>query len=338
MFGRKARAAAEARIAALEAEHRNYSDVVTSALLDAAADSMSDGYVAALEIAAGQLSRAFTSAGVSGTGAGLFDPETLGQIGRSLVEAGEAVYYRQGQRLIRADNYGLESDLYVISLPSGTVQVTRNRVFHARWAVEFSTGRGVSPLSTARTLRQLMQRVEASLATESNAAIGYLLPIPQDGAARNAQQLRQDLADLKGRIAVIETTAGGWGGDTQRPQRQDYALARMGPNYPDSSIELFQQARNSVLAACGYPVQLVASPDGTGQREAWRRYLHATVAPLGRIVEAAAARMGVHVSMDFEALFASDIQGRARAFQSLVGGGMSVEQAAAASGLLEPEA
>ena len=33
----------------------------------------------------------------------------------------------------------------------------------------------------------------------------------------------------------------------------------------------------------------------------------------------------------------ADLQGRARAFQSLVGGGMAVEKAAALSGLLQPD-
>ena len=326
---------AESRIEALESENRGYTDIVTNALLDAATDAISEGYVAALEIAAGQLSRAFASATLTGAGMASYDRDTLGQIGRSLVEAGEAVWYRLGRRLIRADNYGLQPNGdYQLSLPTGEVVVPPSQVFHARWAVDLASGRGVAPLSRARTLRSLMQRLEGALATESNAAIGYLLPIPQDGAARSAEQLRADLADLKGRIAVIETTSGGWGDGRQGSPRRDYELARMGPNYPDSSIALFAEARNTVLAACGYPVQLVMGQDGTGQREAWRRYLHGTVAPLGNIVEGAAARCGLPVRLGWEELFASDIQGRARAFQSLVGGGMAIERAAAVSGLL----
>jgi len=331
-------AAAEARIEALETENRGYTDIVTNALLDAATDAISEGYVAAMEIAAGQLSRAMSSASVSGAGADAFTRDFLAQAGRSLVEAGEAVWYVVGRRLVRADNYGLDPDgTYIISLPdNGQVRAPANRVFHARWAVDLASGRGTGPLARARTLRSLMQRLEASLATESNAAIGYLLPIPQDGAARSAEQLRKDLADLKGRIAVIETTRGGWGEGPTGSPRQDYQLARMGPNYPASSIQLFKDARDTVLAACGYPVQLVMGSDGTGQREAWRRYLHGTVSPLGGIIEDAAMRCGLPVTLGFEGLFASDVQGRARAFQSLVNGGMSLEAAAAASGILTP--
>ena len=40
------------------------------------------------------------------------------------------------------------------------------------------------------------------------------------------------------------------------------------------------------------------------------------------------------LSFDFSALFASDLSGRARAFQSMVGGGMDVGKAAALAGLM----
>ena len=42
--------------------------------------------------------------------------------------------------------------------------------------------------------------------------------------------------------------------------------------------------------------------------------------------------------MDFNRFFAADLSGRARAFQSMVGGGMDVVRAAALAGLMEAEA
>ncbi len=321
-----------------EAEDRNYSDIVTQALVDAATDNLTDAYVSALEIAAGQLSRAFAAAGVSGTGAAAFDTWTMAQIGRSLVEGGEAVWYRVGRRLMRADNYEiLPTGRYQLSLAGGVRTKDARRVFHARWNVDTASGRGLSPLGAARTLRQLMQRLEGSLATEGNAAVGYLLPVPSDGAAGNIEQLKQDLAALQGRIAVVETTRQGWGEGQSAAPRRDFDLARLGPAYPEGNVRLFVAARESVLAACGYPVQLAQDSDGTAQREAWRRYLHGTVAPLGRIVAREAQRVGLAIALDWDALFASDIAGRARAFQSLVGGGMDIAQAAAAAGLLMEE-
>ena len=43
------------------------------------------------------------------------------------------------------------------------------------------------------------------------------------------------------------------------------------------------------------------------------------------------------MSLSFDSLMASDIMGRARAFQSMVGGGMEIERAASLSGLMMTE-
>lgn len=318
-------------------EHRGYTDVITNALIEASADTAATAYLAALEIAAGHLSRAFASATVSGAGAGVFTVPVMAQIGRALIEAGEAVYVRQGQRLIRGLQYTiLPNGQYQAHTPFSQITVPADRAFHATWNTDVLTGRGIAPLTTARVLRDLVVKLEGSLRDESGAAVGYLLPIPQDGAGENVEQLREDLAGLKGRIAVIETTRAGWGEGQGGSPRRDYELARMGANIPEGNVSLYTQAQETVLAACGLPVQLVQKSDGTAQREAWRRFLHGTVAPMGRIVEAEAARIGLAISLDWDQLFASDIQGRARAFQSLVNGGMSLEAAAAASGILTP--
>ena len=63
--------------------------------------------------------------------------------------------------------------------------------------------------------------------------------------------------------------------------------------------------------------------------------MHSTIAPLGRIVsEELSAKFETDISLSFESLFSADLSGRARAFQSLVGGGMPVEKAAALAGLM----
>ncbi len=73
--------------------------------------------------------------------------------------------------------------------------------------------------------------------------------------------------------------------------------------------------------------------------EAGRGYVHAFLAPVGEIVT---AELGDQLDtpslrLDFRALSASDITGRARAFASMVQAGMDVERAAALSGLLAGE-
>ena len=340
MFGsanKQRLAEVEQRIQDLEAEHRGYTDIVTQALLDASADTVADAYVAALETAAGALSRAFAAAIPGGGSAGAFDAWTLAQVGRALVEDGEAVWYRSGQRIQRAETYDIQpSGAYQMNLAGTPFVVPANRVFHPRWNVNIYNGRGVGPLQQARNLRTMMQRLESSMAQELAAAVGYLLPLPTDGQSDTIDALKKQIADLKGQIAVIETTRAGWGMGQQSGPRREFDLQRLGPNIPGSSVDLYRTAREAVFTACGYPVDLAQEADGTGQREAWRRYLHGTVAPLGRLVIEAAGRAGLNLTLDWSNLFASDITGRARAFQSLVGGGMTLEQAAAASGILEP--
>ena len=91
-----------------------------------------------------------------------------------------------------------------------------------------------------------------------------------------------------------------------------------------------------MLAACGVLVELFGSANGTGAREAWRRFLHGTIAPLAAQVEAELAdKLNTPTfKLGFDGLFASDLSGRARAFQSMVGGGMDPTQAASLAGLL----
>ena len=163
--------------------------------------------------------------------------------------------------------------------------------------------RGLSPLGAARQLRVLAQRLERSFADEANAAVGYVLPVPTDGQSGNIEDLKDSLAKLAGRIAVVETTRGGWGEGGSAAPGRDFALERLGADFPAGNVQLFTSVMEAVLAACGYPVQLVQAADGTSQREAWRRYLHGTVAPLARLVETDAERIGLPIVVNFDALF-----------------------------------
>ena len=340
MFGRKKIDNLENRIQELQAEQRNYTELLTNALVEAATTDEGLGYVSALETAAGALSRAFAAGIVEGANADMFSPWVMAQIGRSLVETGETVWYRPaGNRLIRVDNYGIQpSGTYQLNIDGADPVMTGpDRVLHIRWNIDISSKRGLGPLTTARTLKTMLNKLEVSMANELNAAVGYLLPIPADGSSANIDSLKQDIANLKGKIAVIETARLAWGQGMNQGPRNEYTLDRLGPNIPTSSIGLFEAAQRAVFTACGFPVSLAIDADGTGQREAWRRYLHGTVAPLGRLVIQAASDISLVVSLDWQNLFASDITGRARAFQSLVGAGMDIAQAATASGLLNTD-
>ena len=80
----------------------------------------------------------------------------------------------------------------------------------------------------------------------------------------------------------------------------------------------------------------MAGGDGTSLREAFRRFLHATLVPLADLVqdELRAKLDAPALTLNFDGLFASDLAGRARAFQSMVGAGMDVAKAGALAGLM----
>ena len=103
-------------------------------------------------------------------------------------------------------------------------------------------------------------------------------------------------------------------------------------------VNLHETASREVALCCGVPTALLAeSPTGTGTREAWRQFLFGTVAPLGKLVAAELSRkLDAPISLTWADLRASDLAGRARAFQSMVGGGMDLSRAAALAGLMDP--
>ena len=166
-----------------------------------------------------------------------------------------------------------------------------------------------------------------------------LLPVPQDGGEGGDEdplaQLKADIANLRGRHALVETTAAGWGeGRTAAPQ-SDYKPQRIGAHPPESLPTLRSQAAESVLSACGVPVSLVSAADGTSQREAWRRFVMGSVEPLLDIVgQEVERKLETRVTFDLSRLWAHDLAGRASSFKAMVTAGMEIERAAALSGLM----
>ena len=115
---------------------------------------------------------------------------------------------------------------------------------------------------------------------------------------------------------------------------------RIGADPPAALIEQLSVATAEVYAACGVNPAIFRDAQGTAGREAWRQVLFGLIAPLGRLVqhELQIKLDAPDLQLAWHELRASDISGRARAFQSLVGGGMDVQQAATLSGVLSPDA
>ena len=230
--------------------------------------------------------------------------------------------------------------------PSGNVtrHLPAAAVIHAKYSVDPARPWfGVGPMSWARLTGKLHSSVEDALADEAGGTRGHVLPVPagpdadggDDGTDDPNAALRADIEALRGRTVMVETTAAGWGEGMNAAPRADWKPSRIGANPPASMATLRTDSAQAVLAACGCSADLFMPGDAAGQRESWRRFLHGSVQPLDDLVAAElAVKLDVPgLRLNFDRLFASDLSGRARAFGSLVQGGIDTDRAAALAGL-----
>ena len=221
------------------------------------------------------------------------NPAFLGLVGRSLVRRGESVFVIGVERgriqlqpvgswdvrggsdpsrwFYRCDVYG----------PSGnqTRFLPGASVLHFKWGVDPSRPwHGLGPLAYASLTGRLLGNLEQRLGEEAGAAVGHLLPIPQDGGDGGDDDpladLKASIANLKGQTGLLETTAAGWGEGRASAPQADYVARRIGANPPATLSPLRTEAAMAVLSACGVPVSLMTDADGTSQRESWRRFYH----------------------------------------------------------------
>lgn len=339
-----------------ETRSASYTDALVEAIVRQSGGSVTavETATGALETAAGLTGRAFASAEPSGTESvkAAITPEVLLAIGRDLIRLGESVHAidtAKGLRLIPANTWtitgGYDPDTweYKINLPGPSRTVTREvsaaGVVHVRYAVDpAQPWAGLSPLQVASLTGRLSAETESALGDESAGPRGNLLPVPKDGDSPTLEPLREALGKLRGKAMLVES-AFNWQDDARRGGvGPDWTARRLGADPPAALVQLYGLNARQVLAACGVPIELVELAGSTGNRESWRRYLFGTVAPLGRIVSLELSRkLEEPITLQWDELRASDLAGRARAFQSMVGAGMALERAAALAGLMEPE-
>lgn len=229
-----------------------------------------------------------------------------------------------------------ESD-YRLTLggPSRTVtydHVPADSVLHFRYACDVSTPwRGNGPIAVANLAGKLSAETVNALADESSGPVGRLLGIPVDGADATTMGLKQDIKNAAGRMALLETGDWSAAGDG----RVDLESRRFGAEPSASLVELVSVASQEIYAACGFNSSLWGGGQAASVREAWRLALFGVLSPLGRLVESELnVKLDGDITIGWRELRASDLSGRARAFQSLVGGGKTVEEATAIAGLM----
>lgn len=317
----------------LAREQRSYTDLVVSALVAQAEGTTSSKAVATVEAACGLWSRAFAS-GVSNA----VTPPQLEIIGRALLTAGESVWLVDGSRLsaLPAESWSITGPAaeprrwrYRLTMagPSQTKTVVRSGadVFHVR----INSGpvrpwEGRSPLLLSDATVSILRNMEQSFSQEASTPVGTLLPVPN---VEGAGSLATDIASLKGKAALVETVAAGYGEGRAAAPQSDWQPRRLGPAPTETSATIRTDTERSILAAAGVPVELVLPASGGDAREAWRRFLHATVAPIGRLISAELLRVGLSSELSFAGLNASDLSGRARAYKQLTEAGMTEPEA-----------
>ena len=340
-----------------ETRDSSFTDVLIQTIVEQASGSTlaKPASTGALEASASIIARCFAAATVAGPDQFIaaLGPSTLSLIGRALIRQGEIVFaieIRKGRVvLIPAASWDVTGEhdpaswSYRLTLggPSRLTTlepVPANGMVHIRLQADpEQPWRGVSPLASAALAGRLSAETIMALADEASGPRGMLLPTPIDGADPTIATLKADLRGLRGKVALVESTSAGWASDgTQTRPKGDWETRRLGAAPGAALVQLADLASREVYAACGIPLGIVIDTEGTGQRESFRRLLHSTIMPLGRIVaEELSEKFETDISLSFDSLFAADLSGRARAFQSLVGGGMDLAKAAALSGLME---
>ena len=339
----------------------DFADAVVRLIEAQAAGTATDASsTAAVEAAAGALSRAFASADVQGEPwvREAVTPGFLAQCGRDLVRSGDSMYVIQVDRdgivkLIPASSWHWEGshdpDSWTVRVTaygpstSTTWHLPAEGVVFVRWGGTPSQPYvGTGPLSWAHTTARLQSETERSLADEAGGPLAQLLAIPQDGGGDSEDDplklLKADIASARGRALLLETVAAAWGEGRAAAPQSDWKASRLGPQPPESMATLRKDTFAAVLAACGCSPAMFDDSDGTSKREAQRIFLHGTVRPLGHLLAAElSAKLETAVELNFDQLYMHDLAGRASSFKAMVTAGMDVGKAAALSGLMADE-
>lgn len=299
---------------------QTFTDATVAAIVAAASGTRKNELSATVEAAARLWEFAF-SAGRST----VLTPGQLAMLGRSLLLRGEAVFHRQRSRFAAVSSWDVQGSSanpdawrYRLTVPTPETQRTINSaagsVLHVRiGCAPERPWQGVSPLANAGATRDLLTAAEASLTAEHGGPVGTLIPAPNPGESGD---LAQSIGGLAGKALLVEASEMDLPGEGQA-SRQTWMPKRLGPEPAEGSARTRADVERSLLAAAGVPIELVQPATGSDAREAWRRFLWATIAPAGHLVASELRRMGLDSRIEFQELNASDLAGRSRAYKQL---------------------
>ena len=332
----------------------SYTDALVTALIrqvrGRTAGTALTSETGALESAAGLVGRSFAACQVSGDPmyVAALSPQILEMIGRGLVRRGDLVFYldtSDGLTLLPAQTHSIAGG----PMPSGWVYdvtlagpgelktlrpVSADSVCHFRYGVDVERPwRGNSPLGVAKAVGELMAEATTYLAQESGKPRGSFLSTPKDGEDSTISELKTDVKTAAGSMLFVESMANNW--ESGGNPAGDWGVKHFGPSVGPGMVEVAKMARSEALGAIGLNEALFMGADSAALRESWRLALFSLIGPLGNLVESELrAKIDPSISLSWTELRASDLAGRARAFQSLVKAGMPLPEATQIAGLL----
>ena len=334
-----------------EVRSSSYTEQIVSQIMASASGAGNGAALAAVETAARLWGSGLASANVTPDTLPLraVTPSLLDTVGRALCRSGESLHVisvSNGRVTLTpaaswtvrgTDEKAGWSYRCTLNGPDSTRTITLpgESVLHFRYASHPSTPwAGRSPLRLAIDTARVAGLLENATAGELNFTQQQLLT-PRRGAGEYSVTESLTPETIEKIVAAFSEHV--HTGAFVIPA--DVTPQRLGPEPPDSFALLRDRFENSILASCGIPPALIASRGtGSAAREAFRQVLHALLKPLGAILgEELREKLHPDAALSFDALRAGDITGSARAFGSLVTGGLTPKSAAAVVGLGEVE-
>ncbi len=340
----------------LETRESSYTDaLIQSILLNSqgrVANPANPTATAALETCVGLLGRCFASAEMGGPDnvISALTPAFLTMVGRSLMRRGElvcAIDTSTGRlRLFPAQSHNVSGGhnpddwQYELTLPgpseTTTLSLPAESVLHLRYAADPELPyRGIGPLQVATLSGALSAHTIKALSDEASGPVGSFLPLPAtDGDDDSVAEIKAFVPTAQGKMGIVESAAEDFGAGGPSVQ-SDFKQVHFQPSPTAAMVELAQVAKLEIYGACGVSPGLFSAAAASSIREALRVFLMTTLLPVSKLVlQELREKLDDTLTLGFEEVRSVDAQGRARAFASMVQGGMPMEQAVAASGLL----
>ena len=161
--------------------------------------------------------------------------------------------------------------------------------------------------------------------------------MPQGTTPDTKTSLLTDIVNRARRLVLPDTTASAFGAGRSSAPPSDWKPTRLKPDPSEAMVMLCKDIPAAVGACYGIPPVLMhGGGSETVTREAFRRMIVATIAPLAALAsEALSVALSAPVALNLRALRAYDVQGNARAYGALIKSGMAHAEAAELTGLDE---